>query len=124
MEQRDRLIEIIQKSVGGCARNWAEIIADGLIANGVVALPIDVGDMVYANRKNWATGEYEVSPYQVTNITITKNKKGIWTKKYRAMWFIGGKTVDAQINFSFADIGKKVFLTREEAERELERRKK
>ena len=34
MEQRDRLIEIIQSSVGGCARNWAEVISDGLIENG------------------------------------------------------------------------------------------
>lgn len=32
---REKLVEIIQNSVGGCARHWAEIIADGLIANGV-----------------------------------------------------------------------------------------
>lgn len=31
----DELVEIIQNSVGGCARHWAEIIADGLIAHGV-----------------------------------------------------------------------------------------
>ena len=35
MDVREKLVEIIQNSVGGCARNWAEIIADGLIANGV-----------------------------------------------------------------------------------------
>jgi hypothetical protein len=28
-------VEIIQNSVGGCARHWAEVIADGLIAHGV-----------------------------------------------------------------------------------------
>ena len=33
---RDRLVELIQESVNGCARNWAEVIADHLIANGVV----------------------------------------------------------------------------------------
>lgn len=44
MEQRERLIEIIQKSVGGCARNWAEIIADGLIANGVIVAPMPMAD--------------------------------------------------------------------------------
>ena len=35
MDVREKLVEIIQKSVGGCARHWAEVIADGLIANGV-----------------------------------------------------------------------------------------
>ncbi len=32
---RDKLIELIQNAVGGCARHWAELIADALIANGV-----------------------------------------------------------------------------------------
>ena len=31
---RDRLIEMIQNAVGGCARNWAEVIADHLLASG------------------------------------------------------------------------------------------
>lgn len=31
---KEKLVEIIQNSVGGCARHWAEVIADGLIANG------------------------------------------------------------------------------------------
>lgn len=30
---RDRLIEMIQNAVGGCARNWAEVIADHLLAS-------------------------------------------------------------------------------------------
>ena len=34
MDVREKLVEIIQNSVGGCARYWAEIIADGLIADG------------------------------------------------------------------------------------------
>ena len=38
MEQNDRtrekLIEIIQSAVGGCATYWAGLIADALIANG------------------------------------------------------------------------------------------
>ena len=44
MEQKERLIEIIQSSVGGCARNWAEVIADGLIANGVIVAPMPMAD--------------------------------------------------------------------------------
>src|SRR5574344_977674 len=35
MDVREKLVEIIQNSVGGCARHWAEVITDGLIANGV-----------------------------------------------------------------------------------------
>lgn len=32
---RDKLVELIQNAVGGCARHWAELIADQLMANGV-----------------------------------------------------------------------------------------
>ena len=35
MSMKEKLMEIIQNSVGGCAKHWAEVIADGLIANGV-----------------------------------------------------------------------------------------
>lgn len=35
MDLREKLILWIQDSVGGCARHWAEVIADGLIENGV-----------------------------------------------------------------------------------------
>ena len=44
MDVREKLVEIIQNSVGGCARHWAEVIADGLIANGVTVqewIPVD-----------------------------------------------------------------------------------
>lgn len=35
MDLKAKLVGIIQNSVGGCAKHWAEVIADGLIANGV-----------------------------------------------------------------------------------------
>ena len=41
MDVREKLVEIIQNSVGGCARHWAEVIADGLIANGVTVHELD-----------------------------------------------------------------------------------
>lgn len=44
MTDRDRLIELIQNAVNGCAKHWAEIIADHLIANGVICPPCKVGD--------------------------------------------------------------------------------
>ena len=47
MDVREKLAEIIQNSVGGCARHWAEVIADGLIANGVTVQEwIPVNDML------------------------------------------------------------------------------
>ena len=44
MDVREKLVEIIQNSVGGCARYWAEVIADGLIAHGVTAQECKLGD--------------------------------------------------------------------------------
>lgn len=46
---KNRLIELIQDAVGGCARHWAEIIAENLISAGV-APPCKVGDKVWFNR--------------------------------------------------------------------------
>ena len=44
---RDRLTEMIKNAVGGCAKHWAEIIADHLLANGVIVPPVKVGQTVY-----------------------------------------------------------------------------
>ena len=44
MDVREKLVEIIQNSVGGCARHWAEVIADGLIAHGVTVQECKLGD--------------------------------------------------------------------------------
>jgi hypothetical protein len=54
---RDKLIELIQSSVGGCARHWAEIIADRLIANGVVILP--EGAIILTRAEIDALNKYE-----------------------------------------------------------------
>ena len=63
MDVRAKLVEIIQNSVGGCTRHWAEVIADGLIAHGVTVqewisvddrLPEDSGCylVVYRDKYN------------------------------------------------------------------------
>jgi hypothetical protein len=59
---RERLIELIQTSVDGCARHWAEVIADYLIDNGVVVPPCKVGQTVYVVDKRlnvWWQGEVD-----------------------------------------------------------------
>ena len=53
MDVREKLVEIIQNSVGGCARHWAEVIADGLIAHGVTVQEwISVEDRLPENIAN------------------------------------------------------------------------
>ena len=85
----------------------------------IAELPCAVGDIVYAPHWCWTTIDRTIVPYQITNITITQNKKGEWTKKYRAMEVKNGKTIDWQLNFAFDEIGKTVFLTPEEANKKL-----
>ena len=43
MGMREKLIELIQSAVGGCATYWAGLIADHLIANGVT-IPVRCKD--------------------------------------------------------------------------------
>lgn len=100
-----------------------EEYAEELLANGVIVPPCKVGDIVYSSGYDWQKAKDVVTPYQITNITITQNKKGVWIKKYRAMRVLNGKTIDCQLNFEFDTIGKTVFLTPEEAEKALERSK-
>ena len=76
MDVREKLVEIIQNSVGGCARHWAEVIADGLIAHGVTVqewisvddrLPEDDSD-VLAYSRNGEEGRIYPANYA----------KGVW----------------------------------------------
>lgn len=118
---RDRLIDLIE-SARYWGANTSDEIADHLLADGVICPPCKVGDVVHAKGEWWLDKD-EVVDYLITNIAITQNKAGEWKKKYRAMRFFGGKTYDSQLNFSFEDIGKTVFLTREEAEQALTKRR-
>ena len=52
MDVMEKLVEIIQNSVGGCARHWAEVIADGLIADGVTVQ--ERGSWKYYHKQNKA----------------------------------------------------------------------
>ena len=84
----------------------------------VVELPCKVGDVVWTYRCGWRPEDW-VAPYKITNLTITQNKKGNWTKKYRAMVLVDGNTRDWAHDFSFDEIGETTFLSKEEAERAL-----
>ena len=102
MSDRDRLIELIQNSVDGCARHWAEIIADHLIENGVIVLPIKIGDKFYTKYGYSATVE-SIRLFPDGDIVFCGGNKG--TSDY--------------IPFHSKEIGEYVFLTKEEAEQKL-----
>jgi hypothetical protein len=116
---RDRLIELIQTSVGGCARHWAEVIADHLLAAGVIVPPCKVGDVVYKTITT-SKGKPAIWEIIVTSISIDINEKGVRPNSY-AIGHI--KNTHCGEYVDFADFGKTVFLTREEAERALAERR-
>lgn len=94
-----------------------EIAAKYLLANGVLLPPVRVGDTVY-----YIVGGYYKSP---DNCKVSKPCKVVEISykigaKYRQL---SGFITDKGTRYSFDGIGKTVFLTREEAEEALRKRK-
>lgn len=76
-------------------------------------IPVQPGDrlLIYENLirgLGWKLGEPVL--YEVTNLTITQNKKKQWIKKIRAMQVRDNKTTDIGITLDFEDISVKAFL--------------
>lgn len=107
MTQREKLIELIIESVNGCARHWAEVIADYLLANGVVVLPCKVGDKVYriVDMSHTAYNSFlSVETVHSVNPTYAN--------------IMGGLT-----ELPIEQFDKTIFFTKEEAEKALEKQK-
>lgn len=115
--EREPLIMLIQTSVGGCAKHWAEVIADHILAKGIIVLPCKVGDTVYyISTKYEKLGRKKVRVEFVDVGVVDRiiigqkgvpqidvcNDDNVWT------------LFDAEDDF-----GKTVFLTRGEAEKAL-----
>ena len=124
MTDRDRLIELlrncIEENVGVNDPNVSfevdyENIADHLLANGVIVPPCKVEDTVYVISRYY-TGDWEVYKCEIDTITIYKNNTFISC--------VANDVRFGKINFglNISEMGKTVFLTKEEAERELEKR--
>jgi len=112
---RERVIKLIQSSVDGCARHWAEVIADHLLASGVIVPPCKVGDTVYMP---WVwDGTRGVAILDITHIIDDGLQAYVETdfhtddENYYNKYCCG--------RFGFDDFGKTVFLSREEAEQAL-----
>lgn len=114
LTMQDRLIDLIQTSVGGCARHWAEVIADYLIENGVVVLPCKVGDVVYVVKPYFSSiQEYQVRGYHLGEFpTLNGHKR----KSYLICYH---KASSALKHLPIDEIGKTVFFNREDAEAKL-----
>ena len=113
MNDRDRLIELIQNAVNGCARHWAEIIADYLLANGVIVSMCYIGQPMWYVYKSY-NGRVEIRAGKISMIQQKADKS--WKFRFShnsSVW-----------DFKTEDIGVKYFTTKEEAEaklRELEK---
>lgn len=110
---RDRLSELIQDAVGGCAKYWADVIADKLIAEGVIVPKVKIGDTLYAiNAARTRVNEYIVTHLEMYECGIKIFGRPIYCREeYWLCWS--------------QDLGNDercVFLTREEAEKSLAER--
>lgn len=95
MDVKEKLVELIQRAVGGCARHWASLIADYLIANGVTVQECKLGDKIYQ------TDGVRIYESTIGEITLTA-KHTIF--------------VTENIAFDERAIGKSIFLSYAEAE--------
>lgn len=112
MNSRDRLIELLDEAFiksddNFCMPNTTQF-ADYLIEHGVIVSPCKVGDTVYQATRNF------ISEFRVRFVEIaTCGNLFLHTD------LISGIVYTGEV-FSESDIGKTVFLTREEAEKALE----
>lgn len=107
---RERLIEILSRPIfPKIGVDPAEVVADYLLDNGVIVPPCKVGDSVYHVYK----GNTIVSALVVD---WKKESYGDWL--FRAYFSVNGSFVT--LLFDDNNIGKTVFLAREDAEKALE----
>lgn len=109
---RDRLVELIKARVEN--KTWCVTdLADYLLANGVVVPPCKVGDKVYMVVNDKRVKQ----PYECKVI-------GFWYSKYEDCCtihlerYVNGKSYST-FSVRFTDVGKTVFLNREDAKRAL-----
>lgn len=110
MTERERLIDLLMQGAFNCSRSkWrAVFIADFLLANGVRVPPVKSGDKIYeiCERRKGDKWVKIISERVVHGVEIG----------------ISGSMIarcGTTISVFLSDIGKTVFLTREEAEKAL-----
>lgn len=149
MNDRDRLIELLKGaetkvnevlSVPLALDEWLSIYADHLLANGVIAPPVEVGQTVYVitdcsqimmyydNDYLTGTGAIECPFEDVCNFTDCNDDNTQVLETYvnymgiedGSKWYFRCEHINRANDFN--EIGKTVFLTKEEAEKALAER--
>lgn len=110
MADRDRLIELLKKADSATWGQTYESYADYLLANGVIVPPCKVTDWVWYVREKINKAKIEESIY-------SSSKHGYFSEDWRFHAYNFSKK--EEITFWLDDIGKTVFLTKEEAEEKL-----
>lgn len=119
MTERERLIELMQEWGNKNTDSFPfEKVADHLIANGVIVPSCKVGDKIYLP---WEWKETSgVAVLTIERMSITESGQSVRTDFWsddEDYWLAYNCGV-----FKFDEIGKTVFLTREEAEQALAER--
>lgn len=107
MNEREKLIKLLDD---GCYKACSdasgkkvnEVLADYLLANGVTVLPCKIGDILYSIWED-DNGVLQIDETEIEDVSTQK------------IWVNGG-------GFDVDWLGKSDFLSREEAEKEIERR--
>lgn len=108
---RYRLMELIAESAIKGDYTYIPDVADHLISNGVIVLPVNVGDSIFAI----SAGRTKILTFIVTHLEVKSGGIEIWGKTHY--------TKEPIAICSELDIAEKreIFLTREEAEQALEK---
>ena len=119
MTERERLIELLSNidyacDNGGNLQDRIEYIADYLLKNGVIALPCKVGDIMYYIGKSTDLSALHNTIYKSDVVKIIHKEEGISI----VLRFYNGPYCFAEIT-DINDFGKRIFLTKEEAEKAL-----
>ena len=82
----------------------------------IIKAPVNIGQIVYT-QKGVFKRALDVQPFQVTNIIVSQNQKGVWTKRFSVCWAPNGEImVNYKYTFDFDDLGKTVFYSKKTAE--------
>lgn len=109
---KEILSNMIQNSVDVCAKDCADVIADRLLAEGVIVPPCKVGDVVWVlNRSRGAIYGNKVVCIKVRG--ESPNKNTIRVEHHNKM------AEASYRKYTWSQFGKQVFLSKEEAEKTL-----
>lgn len=120
MTERERLVKLITngfytkpvyEALCTNKRKACDFLVDYLLENGVIVPPVKVGDTVYTNVswQGWYLRDKD-KPYKAKVVYIGING----SKNYVNVVY---EKNDNMLTFTFDEIGDRIFLTREEAEK-------